>query len=75
MAKRPGSVNLLRRIPKLCHTTARDGLPLVHGRTNAVPPWRSRFRTQIGEKPKTPSGFYVLRHLGETQFGSRQGKP
>lgn len=49
----------------------RDGLPLVHARSNAVTQWWSKLRTRIGEKPKTLSGFYVLRHLGATEFGSR----
>ena len=51
----------------------RDGLPLVHGRSNAVTQWWAKLRTKIGEKPKTLSGFYVLRHLGATEFGSRPG--
>lgn len=51
----------------------RDGLPLVHARSNAVTQWWSKLRTRIGEKPDTLSGFYVLRHLGATEFGSRPG--
>lgn len=51
----------------------RDGLPLVHARSNAVTQWWSKLRTRIGEKPKTLSGFYVMRHLGATEFGSRPG--
>ena len=35
--------------------------------------WWAKLRTKIGEKPKTLSGFYVLRHLGATEFGSRPG--
>ena len=51
----------------------RDGLPLVHARSNAVTQWWSKLRQKIGEKPKTLSGFYVLRHLGASEFGSRPG--
>lgn len=51
----------------------RDGLSLVHARSNAVTQWWSKLRTRIGEKPDTLSGFYVLRHLGATEFGSRPG--
>ena len=51
----------------------RDGLPLVHARSNAVTQWWARLRTRIGEKPKTLSGFYVMRHLGASEFGSRPG--
>jgi integrase len=51
----------------------RDGLSLVHARSNAVTQWWSKLRTRIGEKPETLSGFYVLRHLGATEFGSRPG--
>lgn len=51
----------------------RDGLPLVHARSNAVTQWWSKLRIKTGEKPKTLSGFYVLRHLGASEFGSRPG--
>ncbi|MCC5787030.1 MAG: site-specific integrase [Phycisphaerales bacterium] len=51
----------------------RDGMPLVHARSNAVTQWWSKLRIKIGEKPKTLSGFYVMRHLGATEFGSRRG--
>ena len=51
----------------------RDDLPLVHGRFNAVTQWWAKLRTKFGEKPKPLSGFYVLRHLGATDFGSRTG--
>ncbi len=51
----------------------RKGHPLVHGNTNAVSLWWSKLRTRIGESPATLDGFYVLRHLGATEFGSRPG--
>ena len=51
----------------------RDGLPLVHQRSNAVTQWWAKLRKKIGEKPESLSGFYVMRHLGATEFGSRPG--
>lgn len=51
----------------------RKGQPLVHRRSNAVTQWWAKLRKRVGEKPETLSGFYVLRHLGATEFGSRPG--
>ena len=51
----------------------RRGEPLVHGRSDAVTQWWRKLRTQIGESSETLSGFYTLRHLGATEFGSRDG--
>lgn len=33
----------------------------------------SKLCTEIGEKPKALSGFYVLRYRGATEVGSRPG--
>jgi integrase len=49
------------------------GQPLVHGNADAVHLWWRRLRISLGELGKTLSGFYVLRHLGATEFGSRTG--
>lgn len=49
----------------------RRGFPLVHGRVNAVTQWWAKLRTAIGETTETLDGFYTLRHLGATEFGSR----
>lgn len=64
----------------------RTGEPLVHGSSNAITQWWEDLRTRIrvereeearkaGGKPvpETISGFYTLRHLGATEFGSRPG--
>jgi integrase len=51
----------------------RTGQPLVHGRTNSVQLWWDKLRETIGESKETLSGFYVLRHLGATEYGSRPG--
>ncbi len=51
----------------------RNGLPLVHQRSDAVMLWWSSLRKRIGHTPKTLGGFYTLRHLGATEFGSRPG--
>jgi integrase len=51
----------------------RNGEPLVHGSSNAVMPWWSKLRRKIGATKATLSGFYTLRHVGATEFGSRPG--
>lgn len=51
----------------------RSGTPLVHPKSNAVTQWWEKLRTRIGEKKETLPGFYTLRHLGATEFGSRPG--
>ena len=47
------------------------GLPLVSGRVDRVNTWWGGLREKIGESKDTMSGFYVLRHLGATEYGSR----
>ncbi len=51
----------------------RTGRPIVHGRTNSVFLWWDKLRKEIGESSKSIAGFYVLRHLGATEYGSRSG--
>jgi integrase len=51
----------------------RTGEPLVHGPSNAVTQWWTNLRESIDETGKTLFGFYTLRHLGATEFGSRPG--
>lgn len=53
--------------------TTRNGHPLIHGRTNSINLWWNKLRKEIGETHETLEGFYVLRHLGATEFGSRPG--
>lgn len=47
--------------------------PLSHGNTDSIHLWWRRLRISLGELGKTLGGFYVLRHLGATEFGSRPG--
>ena len=35
--------------------------------------WWTKLRKKIGANKATLSGFYTLRHLGATEFGSRPG--
>ena len=49
------------------------GQPLSHGNTDSVHLWWRRLRISMGELGKSLGGFYVLRHLGATEFGSRPG--
>lgn len=51
----------------------RNGQPLVHTKSDSILQWWNRLRTAIGETKETLDGFYVLRHLGATEFGSRKG--
>lgn len=49
------------------------GQPLVHGNTDSVAQWWNKLRGDLGKDGKSLSGFYILRHLGATEFGSRPG--
>ena len=49
----------------------RTGHPLTHGRGDSVQQWWYKLRKSVGETVESLSGFYVLRHLGATEFGSR----
>jgi integrase len=51
----------------------RNGLPLVQPSSDAVGQWWKKLRNRIGESKETLPGFYTLRHLGATEFGSRPG--
>lgn len=51
----------------------RNGVPLVQPSSNAVTQWWDKVRKRVGESKKTLPGFYTLRHLGATEFGSRPG--
>jgi len=51
----------------------RRGEPLVHGRSDSVTQWWTKLRKKLGYDAKTLGGFYTLRHLGATEFGSRPG--
>ncbi|MEM7682950.1 MAG: site-specific integrase [Planctomycetota bacterium] len=53
--------------------TTRKGMPLVHGRSDSIVQWWGKLREQIGETPASLGGFYTLRHVGATEFGSRDG--
>ncbi len=51
----------------------RNGKPLVHNKSDAIVPWWTKLRTRLGEDCKDLDGFYILRHLGATEYGSRPG--
>ena len=61
-----------RRKGELLFQTSR-GEPIAHGRSDSVTQWWGKLRKKIGETPDTLGGFYTLRHLGATEFGSRSG--
>lgn len=63
-------VTMSRPLGELLFVT-RTGVPLVHSRGNAVTLWWSKLRVKAGETKATVPGFYTLRHLGATEFGSR----
>lgn len=50
-----------------------NGMPLVHGNCDSVGLWWTRLRTKLGDDCEGMGGFYTLRHLGATEFGSRAG--
>jgi integrase len=62
-----------RRQPGELLFRTRTGEPLVHGPSNAVTQWWTSLRESVHETGKTLFGFYTLRHLGATEFGSRPG--
>jgi integrase len=49
------------------------GMPLVHGVSDSVVLWWTRLRAELGKDGKGLGGFYTLRHLGATEYGSRAG--
>ncbi len=50
-----------------------QGMPLVHGASDSVCLWWTRLRRELKKDGKGLGGFYTLRHLGATEYGSRQG--
>lgn len=61
-----------RRDGELVFLTQR-AMPLVHGDSDSVVLWWTRLRKELGKDGKGLGGFYTLRHLGATEFGSRPG--
>ncbi|HET6250149.1 MAG TPA: hypothetical protein VFE47_20835 [Tepidisphaeraceae bacterium] len=51
----------------------RKGMPVVHGSADSVQLWWYKQRQLLGDSGKSLGGFYSLRHLGATEFGSRPG--
>jgi integrase len=51
----------------------RTGKPVVHGRTNSIQLWWDQLRTTIKESKESLAGFYMFRHTGATEYGSRSG--
>jgi hypothetical protein len=53
----------------------RKRLPLVHDNTDSVAQWWKKLKEKesLKHELKSLGGFYVLRHLGATEFGSRSG--
>ena len=49
------------------------GHPIVHTKSDSIFQWWRRLRVAIGESKESLDGFYILRHLGATEFGSRKG--
>ncbi|MEO1129535.1 MAG: hypothetical protein AAFX05_07490 [Planctomycetota bacterium] len=66
-------LNATPRQPGELMFTTRTGRPLVHGPIDSVQQWWIKLRARIGETKQTLGGFYTLRHLGATEFGSRPG--
>ena len=64
--------NTARKDKELLFVTHK-GQPLVHGNTDSVAQWWKKLRSDLGKGGKSLSGFYILRHLGATEFGSRPG--
>jgi integrase len=61
-----------RKLGDLLFETS-NGQPVSHGNTDAVHLWWRRLRISMEDLGKDLGGFYVLRHLGATEFGSRPG--
>jgi integrase len=61
-----------RPVGELMFVTRR-GMPVVHGTADSVQLWWYKQRISLGETTESLSGFYTLRHLGATEFGSRSG--
>ena len=61
-----------RRKGELLFITESDH-PIVHTKSDSIFQWWRRLREAIGETKESLDGFYILRHLGATEFGSRKG--
>jgi hypothetical protein len=48
-------------------------MPLVHDNTDSVVLWWTKLRKKLDQDGEGLGGFYILRHLGATEFGSRNG--
>lgn len=53
--------------------TTRKAMPLVHEKSDSVAQWWGKLRDDLGDDGKGLGGFYTLRHLGATEYGSRPG--
>lgn len=62
-----------RKEGDLLFVTLRGGSPIVHGTTDTVTAWWRKVRDGMGALGESLGGFYVLRHLGATEYGSREG--
>ncbi len=62
-----------RREGDLLFVTLRGSSPIVHGTTDTVTAWWKKVRDDMGKLGESLGGFYVLRHLGATEYGSREG--
>lgn len=51
--------------------TTMNGMPVVHGQCDSIAQWWRKKRTALKLDASRMKGFYVLRHLGATEFGSR----
>jgi len=49
------------------------GKPVVHQKSDSILQWWNRVREALGETKDTLDSFYMLRHVGATEFGSRRG--
>jgi integrase len=64
-------VKAVNRKPADLMFVTRTGKPVVHGRTNSIHLWWDQLRTTIEETKESLAGFYMLRHTGATEYGSR----
>lgn len=60
-----------RSAGELMFITAK-GLPIVHEHADSVHQWWTKLVKRLGEECQGMGGFYTLRHLGATEFGSRE---
>ena len=70
-----GKLAKKRRLPyplaaKGCTSRVRS----VHEHADPVHLWWSKLVKRLGQQCESMGGFYTLRHLGATEFGSREGR-